>query len=76
MAAGAEGEGENKDDEEEDKGHGGKEKSAARFSISFSSEKETVDPRPLHLLSLGDVRVDRICSNKQTQTSWQKTHLL
>ena len=34
------------------------ERSAVRFPVSFSSEKETEEPRPLSLLSLGDVRKD------------------
>ena len=60
---------ENEEKEAEDKEDGRKKRSAARSSVSFTSEKETTEPQPLHLLSLGDVRMDRSCSNKQTQTS-------
>ena len=41
---------ENKDDKEGDKEDSEKERSAARSSVFFSSEKEAMEPRPLPLL--------------------------
>ena len=48
----------NKDDKKDGEVDGGKERSVTCFSVSFSSERETVDLRPLPLLALGDTRMN------------------
>ena len=59
-----EGKEENVDNMEDTKVDGGKERSVARSSVFFSCRRRGWGAEPLPLLSLGDVRMDRSCSNK------------